>query len=151
MPMDYLEHFYPLGGPQLLAGSSTRSSRARHGGPKGNTVAYSQQCMYSIQWKCCRMQFVYADFRRRMQFRRHSVASIAPSSKSVPRNFSTGNVFSRAGSDMVSILEPLRPVRRTHSSAKQHSKIFPSRPVLGQARILLCDVGRFFENAPLGR
>ena len=22
MPMDYLEHFYPLGGPQLLAGSS---------------------------------------------------------------------------------------------------------------------------------
>ena len=48
---------------------------------------------------------------------------------------------------MVSILEPLRPVRRTHSSAKQHSKVH----VRGQARILLCDVGRFFENAPLGR
>ena len=48
---------------------------------------------------------------------------------------------------MVSILEPLRPPHRTHSSTKQHSKIY----VLGQARILLCDVGRFFENAPLGR
>ena len=75
------------------------------------------------------MQFVYADFRRRMQFRRHSVASIAPSSKSVPRNFSTGNVFSRGCADMVSILEPLRPPHRTHSSTKQHSKVAPSRPV----------------------
>ena len=51
---------------------------------------------------------------------------------------------------MVSILEPLREPHRTHSSTKQHSKVVPSR-VLGQARILLCDVGRFFENAPLGR
>ena len=50
---------------------------------------------------------------------------------------------------MVSILEPLREPHRTHSSTKQHSKVL-SR-VLGQARILLCDVGRFFENAPLGR
>ena len=53
---------------------------------------------------------------------------------------------------MVSILEPLRLVHRTHSSTKQHSDDHPvpSR-VRGQARILLCDVGRFFENAPLGR
>ena len=103
---------------------------ARHGGPKGNTIAYSQQCMHSIQWKCYRMQFVCADFRRRMQFRRHGVAPITPSWKSVPRNFSTGNVFSRGGSDMVSILEPLRLVHRMHSSTKQHSKVVPSRPVL---------------------
>ena len=71
------------------------------------------------------MQFVCADFRRRMQFRRHSVASITPSWKSVPRYFSTGNVFSRGCADMVSILEPLRPVRRTHSFTKQHSEYHP--------------------------
>ena len=38
---------------------------------------------------------------------------------------------------MVSILEPLRLVHRTHSSTKQHSKVVPSSRVLGQARILL--------------
>ena len=87
------------------------------------------------------MQFVCADFRHRMQFRRHGVAPITPSWKSVPRNFSTGNVFSRGGSDMVSILEPLRLVHRTHSSTKQHSKVVPSSRVLGiGGQVPICTV-----------
>ena len=52
---------------------------------------------------------------------------------------------------MVSILEPLRLVHRTHSSTKQPCDYTTTTTTRGQARILLCDVGRFFENAPLGR